>query len=355
MGGFVPYCTREDVMRAPEIKASANQSSRIDDAIEQAARSVDSLCNRGTLEVRPGFAPWTGSITFDWPGTATGNNSSYRYWLAQDQLISLTSVTTDGQAITANTYGWTANGGAPYAGIEIDRSSASILQVGSAAGQRSLVITGVWGYSNTELARGTLSGAINASATSALLAAPFGVGSIIRLDSERMVVTDRTWASTGQTCTLAASMSVQTIAVASGAAFYAGEELLIDAERVLITSIAGNNLIVTRAVNGSTLAAHTTATIFWNRTATLERGILGTTAASHADGATVNTWQAPRLIKQLAIAYAIDQLQQENSAYARSIGAAESQSEFLGRGLKALEQRVLNSPYTRGKVRMRAV
>ena len=49
---------------------------------------------------------------------------------------------------------------------------------------------------------------------------------------------------------------------------------------MLITDIAGNNLIVKRQKSGSTLAAHTGSTIYAPRQVTITRGDLGTTAGS---------------------------------------------------------------------------
>ncbi|PZT70197.1 hypothetical protein DN402_31760 [Streptomyces sp. SW4] len=97
--------------------------------------------------------------------------------------------------------------------------------------------------------------------------AAVGVGSVLRVGSERMLVTGRTMAATGQT--LAADLTVQkkdvTVTVADASGFAVDETVLIDAERMLIVDIAGNTLIVERAVDGSVLAAHTTGAALYAR------------------------------------------------------------------------------------------
>lgn len=345
------YATRERVMRAADIKASAYMASEVDDALQSSAQAVDDLCRRGDA-IRPGFAPWEGSITFDWP---VGNNDDpYRFYLNQHTLLSADSATSGGVDISSALLPWPEYG-PPYHALDVDQSSGDLLTFVSGRGERSLSITGTWGYSDSEkiASAWTLGATINASATSATINAPFGVGSILRIGAERMIVTDRAWATSGQTGSLTKSNAAQTLAVSDGPAFLAGEELLIDAERVLVRDIAGNNLIVQRAVAGSTLETHTTATIYYSRTATVERGALGTTAATHNSAAAIALFDPPPLAAQLNIAYALDRLAQESSGYARTIGQGESERVASGQGIANLEKRVL-AAYGR-QLRLRVV
>ncbi len=55
----------------------------------------------------------------------------------------------------------------------------------------------------------------------------------------------------------------------------------------------------------------------------------------------------PAPIRQLARAYALDQLQQEGSAYARTVGAGDNERAATGRAIAALEDTVLRSEYSR--------
>lgn len=327
-------------MRAADVKASAYLSTEIDSAIESASKSVDSLCRRGD-EIRPGFAPWEGTITFDWP-IDINNQDSYKFWLNQHTLLSPDAATSGGVDVTSALLPWPEYG-PPYTRLDLDESSGKIYSFLTGSGQRSLAITGVWGWTDAEDTRTawTLADSIDASVTMATLNAPVGVGSIVRIGAERMTVAEKYWATSGQTGSLVSSMTAETLAVSDGTAFLAGEELILDAERVLVRDIAGNNLMVKRAVSGSTLAAHTTATIYWARSCAVQRGELGTTAAAHSEGDAVAIFKPPALIEQLTIAYALDQRQQELSAYARTVGQGEGQRNASGAGIDNLEKRVV--------------
>ncbi len=65
----------------------------------------------------------------------------------------------------------------------------------------------------------------------------------------------------------------------------------------------------------------------------MERGALGTTAATHNTATAVARHVVPALVRDLAIAEAINQLQQETSGYARVIGEGENAREGTGRSL----------------------
>lgn len=335
------YATRERVMRAADIRATAYVSSEIDSALQSASQAVDDLCKRGDA-IRPGFAPWEGSITFDWP--VSNNDDPYRFYLNQHTLLDADTAVSGGVDISASLLPWPEYG-PPYTALDVDQGSGQLLTFVDGVGQRSLTITGTWGYSDAEktLSSWTLGATVDASTTTATLNAPFGVGSIMRIGTERMFVTERTWATSSQTGSLTKSAAAQTLAVADGTVFLIGEELLIDAERVLIRDIAGNNLIVQRAQSGSTLAEHTAATIYWSRSCTVERGVLGTTAAAHGGGAQIYLFTPPALVEQLTVAYALNQREQESGAYARRIGSTDSERATAGEDIGALEKVVLAS------------
>lgn len=338
--GHVWYATRGRVMRAADVSASAFQQLEMDSAIESASISVDRLCKRGD-EVRPGFAPWVGAISFDWPA-GVNNDDSYKFWLNQHTLLTAESAVSGGVDVTTDLLPWPEYG-PPFTAIALNEGSDSIFQFQLGAGQRSLEITGEWGMTNAEKTRSTwsLAGSIDDTTDTVSFAAPVDVGSIVRIGEERMIIEERSWLNSGQTGSLVAQMQAQTLAVADGSAFMAGEELLIDAERVLVRDVAGNNLFVQRAVSGSSLAAHTGAPIYYARLCYVQRGALGTPASGHSDGDAVAIHDVPKLIEQLTVAYALDQRQQELAAYARTIGQGEGQRNTSGAGIKDLEQRVI--------------
>ncbi|WP_370665408.1 hypothetical protein [Streptomyces sp. IBSBF 2507] len=310
------YATREDVQRALDVQPSAASARQIDRALQSASRDVDSLCHRK-------FYPWQGTYGFDWPGSQY--RPSWRIWLDDHGLISLTSITSGGVPIDPDDVVLYPNDGPPYNRVETGLGSNATWGGGDTH-QQDVTLTGLWGYTLDETTDGALTAAVASTTDTALTvdgptSAAVGVGSVLRIDDERLLVTGRTMAGTGQT--LAADLAVQknatTVTVADASVFAVDETLLIDGERARITDIAGNTLVVERAVDGSTLAAHTAGTaLYAPRTLTAARGALGTTAATHANAAPVHRWQPPGLVRDLAIANAMDRLLQEQAGYART-------------------------------------
>jgi len=328
------YTTREDVMSAQDIKASAHAARDIDRAIEAGARDVDRLLHR-RLE------PWTGTRRFDVPGSYANLT---RIYFGEQLLISDTTVVTGGETVDAGDYYLYPDAGPPYWRIEMNQATLNTWP-SDGDDQLTAAITGLWGWTNDELPSGTSVEALDASETGVdISAAPYvGVGSVLRIDDERMIVTNRSWLSTAQTGSLAAQQNARSLAVADGSVFAAGETLLLESERVLVTDVAGNTLTVQRAVDGSVLAAHTSATIYASRTLTVQRGALGTTAATHLTSAPIYVWQPPALAAELNLAYAINTLLQRQSGYARTVGEGENARESSGRGIRALEKAALSA------------
>jgi hypothetical protein len=315
-------------MSAQDIKAAAYAARDIDRAIEAGARDVERLLHR-TLY------PWTGTRRFDVPGTYA---DSLKVYFGKQLLISPTSVVADGVTTAPTDYFLYPDDGPPYRRLELDRSTSASWST-SVTPQQALAIAGLWGWTNDESPAATTAEALDASETGLDVgAAPLvGVGSVVRVDDERMIVTDRGWLTTGQTGSLAAQQNARTLAVSDGTAFAAGETLLLESERVLVVDVAGNNLTVQRSVDGSVLAAHTNATIYAPRLLTVQRGALGTTAASHLTASALSVWVPPSLAGELNLAYAVNTLLQRQSGYARTIGEGDNARESSGRGIRALE------------------
>ncbi|MFF9271145.1 hypothetical protein [Streptomyces rochei] len=326
------YATREDVQRALDVQPSARSTRQIDRALQSASRDVEGLCHRV-------FYPWQGERRFDWP--ASQYRPSWRVWLDDAELISLTSVSSGGNAIPVDDLLLEPNrSGPPYNRIEINIGTSAAWGGGDTH-QQDITITGLWGYRNTETTLGSSAAALASTTVTTLTvdgdtSASVGVGSLLRIDEERLIVTGRTMASTGQT--LAADLGVQknatTVTVADATGFAVDETILIDGERMQIVDIAGDTLVVERAVDGSTLAAHTTgATLYAARALTVTRGALGTTAATHSSDSSVHRWDPPGLVRDLTIANTLNRILQEQAGYARtsktSTGAKSTSVEVL--------------------------
>jgi len=336
---FVPYCTRERVARAASITAPAWLDAEIDEAIEQASRAVDRLVRRGD-DARPAFAPWSGTIEFDWPSIT--NDSTHRFWLGPHSLLTIAAVTSGGENITADCFGAPPQYGAPYDALDVDQSTSAVFTLDGGIGQRSLSVNGVWCATPIDEQSGwTLNTTIAADDTTAeiLGGRTLGVGSLLRIGTERLIVTDRSWVTTADTVTLTASMADQSVAVSSGTAYARGDSLLLNAERMVVRDIAGNTLTVQRATDGSALASHSSATVYALRNCTLSRAALGTTAASHSSGATVYVYRYPAIVEQLAVAYALDQRARETAGYGS--GGEHSRSQDFNQ--ESIEDRVLRA------------
>ncbi|PRY35344.1 hypothetical protein [Umezawaea tangerina] len=322
------YATREEVKSAMDSAITARDNNRVDRAIEAASRGVEGLTRRV-------FYPWFGTRTFDWPAPYS---RSWRLWLDEHELTAVSLLTAGGTEIAEGDYLLGEASGPPYNCVEINRSSSASFS----AGQRAVSITGVFNYPTEAEPGGALAEPLDVSETAVDVtdSAAVGVGSLIRIDSERMIVKSKSLITTGQTGTLAKDNAATNLTVASGAAFTADEVIVLDAERLLVEEVAGNTLIVRRSWDGSVLASHTGAEIFARRRLTVERGALGTTAATHDTAALIAKDLAPGPVRDLCIAEALNTIQQENSGYARQIGQGEYAREHGTRGLKDLRAEV---------------
>lgn len=343
MGSRVWYTTRESVQDAFDVREAAHRSAQIDSAIASASDDIDGWLNRH----KHGLAPRTATRYFNWP--RRDFSESYRLWLDENEAISVSTLTAGGATISSSDYFLEpVNSGPPYTYIEIDLSSSAAFASGTTA-QRAVSVTGLWGISDDQVPAGALAEALDASETAVDVTdgSLVGVGSVLLVDSERMLVTGRSSLSSGQTLSSAmnALKSDQTVDVADGTQLHVGELLVVDSERMRIVDITGNNATVIRAYDGSTLAAHSLgATVYVQRTLTVERGALGSTAATHLTATAITVWDVPSLARDLCRAEAIVRLEQEWSAYGARVYSDEAERDssgtevVAGRGLTDLRK-----------------
>jgi hypothetical protein len=342
--GRVFYCTRESVQDAFDVREAAHRSTQIDEAIASASDDIDGWLNRH----KHGLAPRIATRYFPWP--KRDYSPSWKLWLDENELISVTTLTSGGTVITSGDYFLEpVNSGPPYTHIELDLDSqASFSNTGTH--QRAIEIIGTWGINDDQKAAGVLEAAVadtTGTTVDITRADLVGVGSVLEVDTEKMLVIAK--GSLDSTQDLGSAMNAlkndQTVDVTNGAAFFVGEQVLIDSERMRITEITGNNLTVIRAYDGSTLASHSLgAGVFVYRRLTVERGSLGSTAATHADAASVTVWDVPSLVRDLCKAEAITRLEQEFSAYGARVYSDEAERDssgtevVAGRGLTDLRK-----------------
>lgn len=334
------YTTRERVKRALDVKETARNNALIDDAIAASSRGVDELLHRR-------FYPQTATRSFDWPNESY--SPTWRFWLPGPELVSVTTLVSGGTTLTTGEYDLRRGDDLdepPYNRIEIDLGSTGFFDVGDTH-QKNIVVTGVWGYQLQETTVGTLAEALDASETavdvSAACSALVGVGSLLRVGTERMFVTGRSTLDTGQVCSdLTVSNAGVSITGITAGTVAVDEVILVDSERMLVVDVAGTTLTVKRAYDGSTLAAHTgSPTIYAYRTLTVERGACGTTAATHASGDSILRFDYPGLVSQLTVAETLNDLLQQQAGYARTVGQGDNESELAGKALTDMRDRAV--------------
>lgn len=313
------YVTREEVKRALDVKASAYSYQQIDRKLNSASDTVDGLCQRH-------FYPVDATYTFDWP------NYQYAYpwvlWLDQHELAAQPTLVESGFYLSqpvrfpAGSYiCQPVNDGPPFTSIEL-RRDMTVSFGNNTTPQNDIGITGSFGYWLQTIPVGTIVSAITSAQTSVQTSAgPLAgadVGDVLFVDGERMLVTDCNFVSTGITpvsgC-VTEQKSDATLVVPDGTQFSKGEILLYDSECLLVQNIIGNNILVKRAYDGTSLSTHGSSILSANRLLTVNRGQLGTPATAHNQGAVASVNEVPGLAKEVAIATAVIGMTNEPAAY----------------------------------------
>ena len=311
------YSTRESVKAAAGINGADNDAV-IDANIEAGSEDVEEFLSRS-------FIPETTERLYRWPPrNGTGGGGAVLRIPRQD-LIAVTQLQKKAQdtspvtIVAADFFVEPVNEGPPFSRIEIDASSTAAFEGGDTS-QRSIGVTGRFGFREDTKAAGTVASglAADAAATSGVCSdsSLINVGDTLLIGTEALFVTAKTLVDTTANTAgaLIASSPEVTIAVDDGTKVQEGEVITIDSERMLVESISGNNLTVERAVDGSVLATHANPSdIYAPRTLTLVRGVNGTTAAVHADATAITKYAPPADIRGYVQAYAISNMHQDST------------------------------------------
>jgi len=322
------YTTREAVASAGSIKGT-DHASEIDAAIDAASREIDRLTNRR-------FIPLTATRYYNWPHSA--GRSPYILLLDED-LLDATALTKDGTDVTAietTDFFEEPHNLKPYQWIEIDLASSAYFSIKDTH-QQQIRVTGSWGYCDDTVAAGTVaSGLADAEEGDTVLvfvcsnASLIGVGDTLLIGTEQVFVSERTVVDVGKNTNgaLTANKAQTTVTLEAAHAVLAGEVILVNAERMYVESVSVNDLSVVRAYDGTTLAAHDTASdVYTFRTLTIERGVNGTTAAVHANATAINVYKPPADIQKFCKALALADLQLSKGGWTGSIGGGEGVRE----------------------------
>ncbi len=340
------YLTRGAVKRAGTLKGST-EHAKIDRLIEAQSRRIETAMRRF-------FIPKTETRLYRWPRPYRATPTVL--WLDQD-LLSVTTLQTKAQDSSPTTISSSDfflepnNLGPPYDRIEIDLSSSAAFEAGDTP-QRSISVLGSWGYSNLTRSAGTVGSGLSSSATATSFVhipatgeALLDVGDTLLIESEQVFISEVANAAEVNSDQINGALTADqsevgiTLDTSSGARYQPGEVILVDSERMFIESISGDVLTVIRAYDGSTLAAHNTDTaIHVFRTFTIQRGVNGTTAATHADAKAIAKYEPEFEIQQLCMAEVLAAYHQESAGWGRSIGPAEAAVEFSGKSLSAFRK-----------------
>lgn len=322
-------------MRASDISFGVNTVEAVDRAIEASAENIDGMLQRRFYNVLE-------TKLWDWP------NFQYAYpwriWFGISELADVTGtvpvVTSGGTVIPNSAIFWgDPNLSPPYTYMELDRSQNYSFGGGSTP-QRDVSILGLFGYWNRTKSGGTLAAAVTDTTSTTLIvsnSATPGVGDVIIVDSERMLVQDRSWITTSQTqqgtgCTTG-SAADNALTVTDGTKFSVGETLLLDQERMYVYQISGNILTVKRGVDGTVLDTHSGATVYAARQLTVTRGDYGTTAATHSNAAAIDVQIIPFLVRDLSLAESQVQVYEEIGGYADPQGEGAARIAGIGAAL----------------------
>lgn len=332
------YCNREAVKWSGDIKWTARVDWLVDRAMESAARTIE-----GHLHRR--FYPEDTTRYFDWP------NFDYAYpwrlWFNQWDLAAIptaaNAVTSGGKTIPLSACNFEpVNSGPPFTYLELRRDQPYGFGVGPTP-QRDVAISGTFGYWAYTDPAGSLAAAISTTtATTATVTdgSLIGVGDLLVVDSERMLVQNRANVDTGQTNLSGATTNSKAdvaIGVTDGTQLHVNEVIQIDSERMLVVDVTGNTATVVRAWDGTPLATHAPGThIYASRALTVLRGQLGTPAATHLSAAAASIHRVPSVVRELAEAESINTVNQKIGGYSDPQGEGGSAVKNLGSSLADL-------------------
>lgn len=345
------YCNRDDAQRSVDFRDGTDVFTSLDRALQTAAENIERNLHRS-------FYPFDATLYFDWPNQGGSGGGQYafpwRLWFDQYDCAVLTTLVTGSITIPLNqVFLEPVNNPVKlrnfYEYLELDRSSTAAFGSNSSTPQHAIAATGTWGAGADADQVATLAANAGSSDTTISVsdsskcgagdllvlgygrgAAPYPsaagyAGALAPYQGERVLVTDRAATATGLTqsgagCTTASNAD-NALSWSGSGSLNTGESLLLDQEQMLVTDLNGSIATVRRAWNGTALAGHGQATIYAYRLLSVTRAMYGTAASSYSSGAAVVRHRVPSLVRDLAVAETVNQILQEGSGYARTVGS----------------------------------
>lgn len=257
------HVTDWDTDEAPIVRVLGSASKRIDTYL---GRSFGIRTETHTYDIGEGalrndriFRGYGNEIN-DYPDYWSSKLSGAGIILLGDWLTTATTVTAYGQTARTSSAVLTEGIGNDFLLEPYNRSPKTLMKLEEDTtdsfygGQQTLTILGEWGWQTDKVSLSTIDAIGSTSTTS--------------------------------------------VSVASGAATYVGDTIIIDSEQMYVSAVSGNNLTVIRAVNG-------------------------TTAATHSGGVTYYKWKYPDDVTQAALDIARTYWRSRDAGLTNIIGTGE--------------------------------
>ena len=379
-------CNRYEAQRSVDFRPGVDVNDALDRAIMSAAEEAEG-------ELKRVFYPSDDTRYFDWPTQGMSGGGQYadpwRLWFDDNDIAVMTNLVSGGVTLPLNQVylrPWeNPRKGRPYfAAVELDRAYNVQFGNNAQSPQYSIGVTGTWGYGADADPAGSLAADVDeddatVTVTNGALAGPgdlvvlgYGrgtapfpgsdphAGAIQPFTGERCLVTDVAAVETGLTQDGSGVTSAldndQQLQWTGEGQLNAGEVITLDSEDMLVEKIVGSVATVRRAFNGSTITTHSGAVIWaWRQWSVLRAQLGSSYAGPYESGAAVSRHRVPQLVRDLGIALSENQLLQEGSGYARTVGSGESAMPAPGAGLAAKWAAAQKRHGRGGKARQRTV
>ena len=237
-------------------------------------------------------------------------------------LLSVTSISNDGTALTGSDYLLEPDGrhweNGPYTMLTVDPDASNL----SAWTDKDakVVIAGTWGLFARLVSTGATVGSNQSDTAESLVVSDGGKvspGMVLLIGSEQELVTG--WGEPTANVTAlngAISTGDQVLTLDDGTTVKRGEIIRVDFEQMKVRDIRGNQVSVIRNWNGSGLASHLNdAQVDVYRTVSVERAVNGTTAAAHTSATAISRYVAPDDVQFLTRQIATLMLNKAKSGY----------------------------------------
>lgn len=301
-----------------------SRNKRVFDAVAGESKLIEQETDRF-------FIPRIQERVYDWP---VENTRSPYYELPLDgdliELISVSSQSNDTEPVVISLDDVFLGGNnnlPPYDKIMINRGATARFHSGD-NWQRAIKVTGKWSFSANLRSAGSLVGAIDVDDEEITISNPtvIGIGDTLLLGTEQVFVTGRrnVLLATKTGDIVIGKSAMNSFLSTDGSVLFEDEVILIDGEKLLVESLAGNYVGVLRSFDGTTQAEHEAwSPIYSERLLTVERHVNGTTSATHADGIAIKRYAPEDDIVGLALAAVVVKLQQDEAGWVRKVGGGE--------------------------------